>query len=1057
MNRPFDVDEPVDVVEEQLAEWDAQLERGESIEQASSVHSSITTHERLHKGLACLKQLNNIRRKRGDTTLSSSNKFTPIASGWKLPCGFGKFELIQELGRGGFGVVFLARDRILDNLIALKMPHSHVLTNTSLRQRFIREARVAAGLQHPHIVAVHEAGEIGPVNYIVYTYCQGITLAEWMRSQKEQVSAQQAASWLAALAEAVAYAHSQGVMHRDLKPANILLHSPASAAGTNYIPKITDFGLAKLEQEEQHTVTGALLGTPMYMAPEQTKSKAAMTPAVDVHALGVLLYEMLAGHPPFRGESDYDTLQLVANQDPLPLRKVRPRLPADLETICLKCLQKDPALRYVSAQDLADDLHRFLKGEPITARPVAWWERAWRLCQRYPLVTGLLVALCLTVIGGVAGVVYQNHERGVQSDATKAWLQKYLGFLRTNVEEAQKLLKDPQTESQGREKLISILPYYDALLADPQTEPSLQREAALLATQAGSVHNLLFEHQKAINRYQQAADIYEQLRKQPGSHYNIIKDQSRVVAQLAFGLRNLSKWTESEVMYQRAIKLGQELLKIDPANAKSLMFVSNCIVFNVYNLHELKRTDEIEPLMLQAQSYIQQAAELDPTDVKIQQNQALVYDDLGRHYLRLKRMAEAKANLEKGFAIRMKIHQADPKLFGIGEEIARSHARLGQRAYQLKDMTDAEAHYRSAVQFNDMNARNYPEVPNFVNNAAWDRLTLCNLLEEQKRFSEEAELLEETIKMRLACFRKFPQHNINHQELINIQFKLARIQRALNKLVEAETTVTNAFALHESYLKTNPTDQKYQDLWITRLQFYANQYENDKKIEQAITKLKQLVTAREAALQRNAPSKELGQLLESNYSKLAQLFRSQKQWQLAYDNTVLAIHKQLVAPTPSAQKLGQQFYISATDLLELQKYRVAVEPLQNALHHYLQAVASAKKPFDRELGNTLLRLGAVQLLLNDSKQAHQSLLQAEQHFNALYRQHRSPVNIQNLAQCHCLLVQSSWLARTDPFKAAWHFIVSSSLSSKYTMMPVKPVALLHLAFVYLKTHPGTSK
>lgn len=205
------------------------------------------------------------------------------------------------------------------------MPHSHVLTNTSLRQRFIREARVAAGLQHPHIVAVHEAGEIGPVNYIVYTYCQGITLAEWMRSQKEQVSAQQAASWLAALAEAVAYAHSQGVMHRDLKPANILLHSPASAAGTNYIPKITDFGLAKLEQEERRI--RALLGTPMYMAPEQTKSKAAMTPAVDVHALGVLLYEMLAGHPPFRGESDYDTLQLVANQDPLPLRKVRPRLP----------------------------------------------------------------------------------------------------------------------------------------------------------------------------------------------------------------------------------------------------------------------------------------------------------------------------------------------------------------------------------------------------------------------------------------------------------------------------------------------------------------------------------------------------------------------------------------------------------------------------------------------------------------------------------------------------------------------------------------------------------
>lgn len=1056
MNRTFDVDEPVDLVEEQLAEWDAKLERGEAIEQASFVHSTITTQERLHKGLACLKQLNNIRRKCGDTSLNSSNKFTPIASNWTLPCGFGKFELIQELGRGGFGVVFLARDRILDNLIALKMPHSHVLTNNSLRQRFIREARVAAGLQHPHIVAVHEAGEIGPVNYIVYTYCPGITLAEWMRSQKEQVNAQEAATWLASLAEAVAYAHNQGVMHRDLKPANILLHTPNNTPA-NYIPKITDFGLAKLEREEQHTATGAILGTPMYMAPEQTKSKTTITPAVDVHALGVLLYELLAGHPPYRGESDFDTLQLVINQDPLPLRKVRPRLPADLETICLKCLQKDPVLRYSSAQDLADDLHRFLKGEPITARPVAWWERAWRLCQRYPLITGLLIALCLTMICGVAAVMYQNHERGIQADATKAWLQKYLGFLRTNVEEAQKLLKDPQTESQGREKLISILPYYDALLADPQTEPSLQREAALLATQAGSVHNLLFEHQKAVNRYQQAADIYEQLRKQPGSHYAIMKDQSRVVAQLAFGLRNLSKWTESEVMYQRAIKLGQELMKIDPTDAKSLMFVSNCIVFNVYNLHELKRTEEIEPLMLEAQRYIQQAVDLDPADVKIQQNQALVYDDLGQHYLRLDRLDEAKTHLEKGLAIRMKIHQADPKLFGIGEEIARSHSRLGQRAYQLKDWTDVEAHYRSAVQFNDMNARNYPEVPNFVNNAAWDRMTLCIFLEEQKRYEEEAELLKETIKMRQECVRKFPQHTINYQELINTHFKLAWVQRALKLLKDAESTAQKGFSLHEAYLKANPNNQKYQDLWITRLQFFANHYENEKRPEKAIIMLKQLVTAREAALQRNPPSKDIGQLLEFNYTKLAQLFRAQKQWQLAFDHTLLAIHKQLVSETPNSQKLGQYYYQSASDLLEMKKHANALESLQNALHHYQHAVSSAGKPFDKELGNTFLRLGAVQLLLNDNKQAHQSLQQAEKHFNTLYHQQSSSLNIQNLAQCHCLLVQSSWLACTDPFQAAWHYIVSSSLTTRYTGLPVKPVTIIRFTFVYLKTHPGTSK
>ncbi len=1057
MNRPIDVDEPVDVVEEQLAEWDAKLERGESIEQASSVHSTITTQERLHKGLACLKQLNNIRRKRGDTTLTSSNKFTPIASSWKLPCGFGKFELIQELGRGGFGVVFLARDRILDNLIALKMPHSHVLTNNSLRQRFIREARVAAGLQHPHIVAVHEAGEIGPVNYIVYTYCPGITLAEWLRSQKEQVNAQEAARWLASLAEAVAYAHSQGVMHRDLKPANILLHTPNNSP-TNYIPKITDFGLAKREREEQHTATGAILGTPMYMAPEQAKSKAAITPAVDVHALGVLLYELLAGHPPYRGESDYDTLQLVANQDPLPLRKLRPRLPVDLETICLKCLQKDPSLRYASAQELADDLRRFLKSEPIHARPVSWWERTWRLCQRHPLVTSLLLALFLTVIGGVAGVLYQNHERTLQADAAKAWLQKLIGFLRNEIAEAKQLLENPKTIQQGRQKLISMLPNFESVLHDPQnTEPWLLREFAELIMEVGGVHNLLAEYQKASQKYQQAVDVYEQILKKTGNPIDTQKSRARAVANHAFALRNLRKWSESDAIYQRAIRLGMEVLQAEPGVAKNYTFVANCIIFNVFNLQELSRIDEIEPLLLQAKEMIENALAIDPNEMRIKQNQALLHDDLGLYYLRRERMDEAKVNLEKGLSLRLAIHHTNPKQFGIGEEIGRSYYRLGLRAYQLKDWTDAEAHYRSSIKFNDMNASNYPEVPNFANNAAADRWTLASFFEEQQRFAEQAELLEEAIKIRQECNKKFPQHLLNRQGLINTCFKLARVQRELKRFNEAQTTINTAFALHQAYLNEYPMDQKSQELWIFRLQFYANQYENDKKIDQAIDMLKQLVIAREAALKEPTASKDLGQLLESNYAKLAQLFRSHKHWQLAYDHALLAIHKQLVAESPNSQKLGQYYYQSANDLLELQKHALAIEPLQNALDHYQQAVSSAKKPFDRELGNTLLRLGALQLVLKDNKLAHQSLLQAEQHFNKLYRQQRSTLNIQNLAQCHCLLVQSSWLARTDPLQAAWHFIVSSSLSTKYTGLPVKPFTIIRFAFVYLKTHPGIRK
>jgi tRNA A-37 threonylcarbamoyl transferase component Bud32 len=271
--------------------------------------------------------------------------------------------------------------------VALKVPRLHALASDSLRERFRREARATAALDHPHIVPIHEMGDAGPLHYIAFAYCEGPNLAQWLKLQAAAVPPRMAAQMVRGLAEAVHYSHQRGVLHRDLKPSNVLLFPlPAGAAGepgVPFVPRIVDFGLARLAEEElEATGTTGVIGTPLYMAPEQALgSSEEQGPAADIYALGVVLYELLCGRPPFLGTRPLEVLDQVRGADPPPLRKQRPDVPRDLETICLKCLQKRPAERYATAQALADDLGRFLQGAEVAARPVTMWQRLVRWCQ----------------------------------------------------------------------------------------------------------------------------------------------------------------------------------------------------------------------------------------------------------------------------------------------------------------------------------------------------------------------------------------------------------------------------------------------------------------------------------------------------------------------------------------------------------------------------------------------------------------------------------------------------------------------------------------------------
>ncbi len=300
-----------------------------------------------------------------------------------------KYELLKEIGRGGMGVVFKARDVQLNRIVALKMIRSAALANTDELQRFAKEAAAAAQLQHPNIVALYDVSPSDQQPYLSMEYIGGTSLSE--RVSLGPLSGRRAAEYLELTARAVHYAHTRGIIHRDLKPANVLLDE-------NDQPKVTDFGLAKqMKSRSDQTRTGAVLGTPSYMSPEQAAGSKEIGPSSDVYSLGAILYELTTGKPPFCGETPLATLNLVAESDPIAPRLLNPALDRDLETICLKCLEKDPKRRYDSAESLADDLHRFTAGEPITARRVSVIGRAVKWCQRnkaMTVFTSIVMVLC---------------------------------------------------------------------------------------------------------------------------------------------------------------------------------------------------------------------------------------------------------------------------------------------------------------------------------------------------------------------------------------------------------------------------------------------------------------------------------------------------------------------------------------------------------------------------------------------------------------------------------------------------------------------------------------
>jgi WD40 repeat protein len=367
-----------------------------------------------------------------------------------IPVRVGDYEVEREIARGGMGCVFRARQVSLNRPVALKMILAGRLASEADRQRFRTEAEAAAQLDHPHIVPIYEVGEHEGLPYFSMKLIEGGALTHAAGSADH---GKRAAALVAAIARAVHFAHQRGILHRDLKPANVLIDTQGE-------PHVTDFGLAKrVGGDSAATQTGAVIGTPSYMAPEQALGSKNISTAADVYSLGAILYELQTGRPPFRAETPLETLEAVVHKEATPPRRLNPAIDRDLETICLKCLEKDPWARYGSAAALADDLDHWLAGEPITARPASVLERAVKWARRRPAVTALLAVSALSLVGLIVflAVLWQNAEERAETVRSLSDAKKQLEEVNAKATAAAQRAAEQQKLAEDKRKEVKIL------------------------------------------------------------------------------------------------------------------------------------------------------------------------------------------------------------------------------------------------------------------------------------------------------------------------------------------------------------------------------------------------------------------------------------------------------------------------------------------------------------------------------------------------------------------------------------------------------------------------
>lgn len=471
------------------------------------------------------------------------------------------YLILSELGRGGMGVVYRAKQLAANRDVALKIVRNDVLdtlplaTRQSTLARFRHEAHAAARLEHDNLVPVYDVGEAGGLRYYAMRFVDGTSLYDMLRNKA--LSNQEAARYIEPVARGLHFAHEQGVLHRDLKPHNIIVEAKSSR------PMLTDFGLAKfLEERNELTHAGDVMGTPSYMSPEQARDSGQVTPLADVYSLGATLYHILTSRPPFQAANVPETIRQVLDAEPVAPRRLNPAIDRDLETICLKCLQKEPSRRYESSLALADDLKRYLNHEPILARPAGVFERTWRWCRRNPKLAGTAALASMLLVFWVGSMVngYYKQIAARRND------HLLINDMFTEAAEDE-LLNQPGMQGLRNRLLGKALEHYQELLQESGGSQWLQDEVAAAHYRVGVIRQEIGQYEEADAEFTAAIDKQSALLKAYPTDAKRLEALSDTLNARGRLLTLTGRLDDAIVAFKETEELRTKLLALDPKNA----------------------------------------------------------------------------------------------------------------------------------------------------------------------------------------------------------------------------------------------------------------------------------------------------------------------------------------------------------------------------------------------------------------------------------------------------------------------------------------------------------
>jgi serine/threonine protein kinase len=835
----------------------------------------------------------------------------------------GDYDLLNLVAQGGMGAVYRARQRSLNRIVALKMVRAGLLAGPIERLRFQSEAQAVAALDHPNIVPVYDVGhwEGGP--YFTMKFIEGGNLSHWL-----QGAAAKPPDWntraaiLATVARAIHYAHQRGILHRDLKPANILIDPQGQA-------HVTDFGLAKRFDPAKGTgqaiidtpnasltpgdngpltQTGAIVGTPAYMAPELAAGVGgATTVQSDIYGLGAILYEMLTDRPPFKEATPLDTLLAIREKQATPPRHVRPGIPRDLETICLKCLSKEPGQRYATAQALADDLTRFVSGEPIRARRTGSLARLWSWARRKPILAALNGALILTVLGGAGLFAWQwyraekfaEQERqqadAAETSAREAKIQAEAADRSFHL--AHNAIKDlceklnpssptdsPALKQHRRELLELALTYYHQLLDLHAKDPRRARDVAKTHYRIAVIAAALDSSEEALAAFKKALTLQKELADLLPDETEVRIDLGRMHHQLGVLQSRTSRPKEALTSFKEAEELLERLATKSPKDDALQMELAHvCEDLAVWQRNH-SSPEKAQVYFEKSRDILTRVAERSPRDPHKLSRLAKVHWGLAMLHLSLDRRALSSVDFWKACRIREQLVCAAPKNLGHLRDLAECYRQLGGYATVDKKSTQALAYLEAQHAVIESILALDPGSRQTRSDIATSHRQMGHFFRGEGEYERALACYTDAMHLEQELVRLDPSVSRHQNDLAKCYFDMGTVYGGhLKKHDRACEVYAESAALRRKIVDANPDNLTYRaDLAITLNNLGASLF-NAGKEEEGLARVKEACTERRLLFERNPVVPDYRRTLSSSLGTLARLHRSRQQWDLALE------------------------------------------------------------------------------------------------------------------------------------------------------------------------------